>query len=64
MYQTWKESIEQHPRTLSSAYNVTDYERMIIYAEQNHAKEMQQLWGILADLLDKSLVEEKVFICT
>eukprot|EP01084_Bolivina_argentea_P266183 451386_1 len=58
VYQEWKESVEKHPRILSSVYNVTDYERMIIYAEQNHKNEMKKLWGILADLLDQSLVQK------
>eukprot|EP01084_Bolivina_argentea_P312135 540372_1 len=59
IYSAWKEAIEQHPRQISSKYNVGEYDMMLKWAQINKPKEFKQLLARLADLFDESFETRK-----
>eukprot|EP01084_Bolivina_argentea_P140557 247056_1 len=61
LYEKWKESILRHPKTLSTDYNIMEYESMINnYAlKSEQIEETKLLWMKLADLLDESLTKQR-----
>eukprot|EP01083_Nonionella_stella_P268543 907908_1 len=66
IYNEWKESIEQHPRTISDIYNVQEYGEMVRWAssgnDSRQYKETQALWNTLAILFEESMAKRKQLI--
>jgi len=60
IWQEWKNAVKTNPRQISSAFTVAEYDNCITqYAMRNDEDGLRECFGILADLFDQSMEQEK-----
>ena len=61
IYDPWKESVLKHWDTLSSKYNVVDYETVAQYGEKHNKAGSKECFGELANKFDECMLNKNLF---